>query len=166
MKNIILIKIFEEFRDRPLRAPESVNNVDNRCWGKNRKLLLKLQKKRFSARFRVCEFLWSEQRLPEDVIRLAPTDKDQHLFLEVLINNKWVIVDCSNDSELPDYNIWDGRSDCKLGVKYTKILSVGESHDIEGMERKNFKKILPDYIVFHKTLNRFFESSRKAHQKK
>jgi len=161
MKSITLIKIFKEIRDIPLRAPESVNNVDNRCWGKHRKLYKKIQKKGFRARFRVCTFLWSEQNIPKDVSSLAPTDEDKHLFLEVLINNKWLIVDCSNDSRLPEYTEWDGKSDCQIGVKYRKILSVEDSKKVEEKEKKDYDSVLPIYIGFHKELNKFLEKIRK-----
>jgi len=161
MKNIVLIKIFNEFRDIPLRAPESENNIDNRCWGKHRRLYKKLEKKKFKVRYRVCEFLWSEQKIPENVISVAPSDLDKHLFLEVLLNNRWVVIDCSNDSKLPEYNEWNGTSDCKIGVKYTKILSIDESVEAEEIEKKNYNIMLPKYIAFHKELNKYFNSIRK-----
>jgi hypothetical protein len=161
MKNLVLIKTFNEFRDIPLRAPESVNNIDNRCWGKHRRLFKRLEKKKFSVKFRVCEFLWSEQKMPENVISLAPNNTDQHLFLEVLLNNKWVIIDCSNDSKLPDFNEWNGKDDCEIGVKYTKILSIDESSAVEKFEKNNYETMLPIYIEFHKELNKFLNSIRK-----
>jgi hypothetical protein len=161
MKNITLIKIFEEFRDIPLRAPESINNMDNRCWGKHRKLYKKLQRKNFRVRYKVCKFLWSEQKIPRIITSLVPMDEDKHLFLEVLINNKWIIVDCSNDSKLPEYNTWDGKGNCQIGVKYTAILSVEESKKTEEKENKEYDIMLPKYISFHKELNKFLEGARK-----
>ncbi|MGV8171246.1 MAG: hypothetical protein ACP5OA_00960 [Candidatus Woesearchaeota archaeon] len=161
MKILNLMKIYEEFRDIPLRAPESINNVDNRCWGKHRRLYAKFQKKGFKSRFRVCTFLWSEQKIPENIIDLAPSDGDQHLFLEILINNKWLIVDCSNDSRLPEYNIWDGKSDCQIAVKHKKILSVEESKKVEEKEKKYYDTELLKYLRFYKGLNKFLEDIRK-----
>jgi len=161
MKNIILIQTFKEFRDIPLRAPESINNIDNRSWGKHRRLYKKLEKKKCRVRFRVCKFLWSEQQLPQNVVNLAPSDEDQHLFLEMLINNKWVMIDCSNDSKLPEYNEWNGLDNCKIGVKYTQILSINESIEAENIEKDNYETMLPTHITFHKELNKFLNSIRK-----
>jgi hypothetical protein len=138
-----------------------LNDKDYRCWGKHRKLYQKLLDSGHNVRFRVCEFLWSEQKIPKEVIALAPTDKDRHLFLEIQIDNKWIRIDCSNDSKLPEYNDWDGKENCKVSVKYTKVLSEKESKDAEILEKKNYHILLPKYISFHKALNKSLKYIRK-----
>ena len=53
-----------------------------------------------------------------------------HSDLEIKINNQWIILDCSNDSKLPSYNVWDGKSNCEIAVKFTKISSPEEALSI------------------------------------
>lgn len=154
------INIFNDTRDIPYYCPEFINNIDNRCWGKHRILYKKFLELGFEVRYRVCSFKWSEQRIPEDIVKLAPTDLDYHLFLEIRINNKWVILDCSNDSKLPSYNVWNVKDDCKLAVNHNELLSVEKSIEFERDEKLNFKQNFNKYKEFNIKINKFFNKIR------
>lgn len=77
------------------------------------------------------------------------------------INSEWVILDCSNDSKLPEYNIWDGKNNCKIAVNYKNIFSPEESISIEKVETKQFPKLIKENKKFYNAINIFFENLRK-----
>jgi len=108
------IKVFNKVRDLPYHCPEYLKDKNYTCWGKHRILYAELKKLGYKVRFRVCSFKWSELRLPKEVSQLAPTDLDKHLYLEIFLDNRWIVLDCSDDYKLPGYNLWNGKSDCKI----------------------------------------------------
>ena len=152
--------LFKKIRDLPLKMPESSDEEVFTCWGKHRKLFVLLNQAGFKVRYRVCEFLWSEQKFPKEIIEISHKDKENHLFLEINLNDKWVIVDCTMDSKLPKFNDWDGKSDCKLGVNPKKIFTPLESSFLEKQEPFLFEEIFKQNREFFKKLNKFYESLR------
>ncbi len=150
-----LIETFEKVRDIAYHCPESVDDNDYRCWGKNRILADEFRKMGYDVRFRVCKFFWAKQKLPKELTSQAPTDIDYHPFIEIMLNDKWIIVDPTLDSNFPKYNIWDGISDCKISIKYDEILSIEESNLNERNE--DFRKRDKVWFEFHRKLNKFFE---------
>jgi len=159
--NLDLIKLFEKIRDLPLYNPEFKEDIDNRCWSKHRKLKKLFEKEGIRSRYIVCSFKWSEQRFPKEIINLPHDDRDYHLFLEVLMNNKWVVIDASNDSKLPEFNKWDGKNNCKIAVSYIKIFSPEESEKIEEDERKSNLHKIEKNSKFYKEVNIFLNRIRK-----
>ena len=155
-----IIQVFNKIRDLPYRCPESLEDNDYRCWGKNRLLFEELIKKNLEVRFRVCDFLWSKQRIPKEITSKSSKDLDQHLFIEIKLNNQWMVLDCSNDSKLPQYNEWGGKSNCDIAVKYKKIYSPQESKKIEEQEKTNFKNNFKTYKELFISLNKFFDKLR------
>ena len=85
-----ILKIFESVRDMPLKFPDNGKEDDFTCWGKHRILKSLLDSSDFETRCRICEFLWSEQKIPKRILGIPHYDKDYHLFLEVKINNNWI----------------------------------------------------------------------------
>lgn len=154
------IQLFNKIRDLPYYCPESLEDNDYRCWGKNRLLFQELKNQDFEIRFRVCDFLWSEQRIPKEITSKSPKDLDQHLFLEIKLNNQWIILDCSNDSKLPVYNNWDGKSNCQIAVKYKKIYSPEESKKLEEQERVKFINEFNQHKELYFLMNKFFDKLR------
>jgi hypothetical protein len=155
-----IIQVFNKIRDLPYHCPESLEDEDYRCWGKNRLLFEELSKGDFEVRFRVCDFLWSQQRIPKEITSKSPKDLDQHLYLEIKLDNQWIILDCSNDSKLPSYNNWDGKSDCEIAVKYIKIYSSEESKKLEKQEKIEFVKNFNKYKELYFLMNKFFDKLR------
>ncbi len=155
------IQIFNKVRDLPYHCPENLNDKNYTCWGKHRILYTELKKLGYKVRFRVCSFKWSELKLQKEIYRLAPKDLDKHLYLEIFLNNRWIILDCSDDYKLPRYNIWDGKSDCKLEVKAIHIFSPAESITIEREMKKDFKIIIKKYKQLYKSINSFLSKIRE-----
>lgn len=156
-----LISIFTKIRDIPLRMIESSKDEDQRCWGKHRKLFILLNQAGLRVRYRVCEFSWSEQKFPKEILKLVKQDKEYHLYLEAEIGGKWTIIDCSNDFRLPEYNNWDGKTDCELGVICDKILTYTESSFIEKQEPFKREELLAKNRDFYIAANKFLDSIRK-----
>lgn len=150
-----LVEIFKEVREIPYHIPESPNEEDYRCWGKNRILLKKFLEAGYEARLIVCKFFWSEQKIPKEIISIAPSDKDFHPFVEVKIDGNWIKVDSTLDSSFPKYNEWDGKTDTKISIKYNKILSPEESQEINSKEDSSNKS--NEWYEFYKKLNKFFD---------
>ena len=145
----------------PLQFPDNGKEDDFTCWGKHRILKSLLDSNDFSTRFRVCEFLWSEQKIPKRILGIPHYDKDYHLFLEVKIYNNWVIVDCTNDSKLPDFNKWDCKSNCKIAVKQKNILPVEEGDEIIAKQKQRFMKYFEQNKNFYAAMNKWLDSERK-----
>lgn len=155
------LKLFNFVRDMPLRVPESLDEEIFTCWGKHRKLFLLLNKAGYKVRYRVCEFSWSEQRIPEEILKISHKDIENHLFLEIELDGKWIVLDCTMDSKFPVFNEWDGKSDCKLGVKPRKTFTPLESSFLEKQEPFHFEDIFKQNKDFFIALNKFYESIRK-----
>ncbi len=156
-----VIKIFNTIRDIPYHCPESLGDSDYRCWGKNRLLFYELKKNGYEVRYRVCDFDWFEQKIPKEITSKAPNKIDRHLFVEVKLDDRWTILDCSNDSMLPSFNNWDGKSDCDIAVKYSKIYSTEESEMLERQERENFQTNFFSLQELYVSINKFFDQIRK-----
>lgn len=155
------IDIFNSVRDITYHCPESRSDVDHRCWGKHRILFDKLKKAGYNVRYRVCEFRWDELDIPKEISDKAPKELDFHLYLEIELDKRWIILDCSNDKALGRYNEWDGISDTKLQVKCKKTLSFEDSAKIEEHDKKTYDKILKDYHELFVALNSFLKKVRK-----
>jgi len=156
-----IIQVFEKIRDLPFHCPESLEDKDYRCWGKTRILYAELRKMGFEVRFRVCEFKWAEQRIPKEITSKSPDEIGQHLFLEIKLSDNWIVLDCTNDSKLPKFNKWDGKSNCEIAVKYAKMHTPEESQRLEQIEHEEFKENFEKYKEFYIKTNEFFEKLRK-----
>lgn len=155
------LALFNQIRDKPLKMPESLQEEVFTCWGKHRELFALLNQAGYKVRFRVCEFIWIEQKLPENILKIPHKEEENHLFLEININDKWIIIDCSMDSKLPKFNDWDGKSDCKLSVNQRKIFTPAESSFLEKQEPFKFEENFKQNREFFKALNKFYDSLRK-----
>jgi len=155
-----VIKSFNDVRDLPLKMPENIRDVDLRCWGKARRLYDLLNSEGLNVRFRVAEFDWTKQNLPEEIVAKVPNKIDQHLFVEAEINGSWACLDPANDSNLPNSNKWDGKFPCKLCVNHIKTFSVYESERLEKQEKLDYRNNFEKYKEFYTALNRFLD---KAH---
>ena len=155
------ITLFNQVRDIPFSVPETFEEENNACWGKHRKLFLMLNQAGFKVRFRVCEFEWKDQKIPEEILKIPHQEVENHLYLEININDKWLVVDCTMDSKMPKFNTWYGKSDCNLGVNPKKIFTPLESSFLEKQEPFKIEEIIRKNKEFFKALNVFYDSLRK-----
>jgi len=147
-----LIEKFEKIRNEPL----DVEN--NRCWEKHIKLKKIFEDLGYETEYRVCSFLWSEQRIPKKIIDMIQEDLDYHLYLEVEINGLKLVIDASNDFLLPEYNIWDGKSSCNICVVPKEFINENIEEIIQNQLNKKYSS---EQINFFKEVNLFFDSLRK-----
>lgn len=147
-----VIKEFEKIRDEPL------NVINNRCWEKNLKLKNNFEKLGYKTKLAVCSFNWSEQKLPEKIIELPHEDLDYHLYLTIKINGLKLLVDASNDLLLPEYNSWDGKSNCNLCVLPKDFIEESIEKIID---RKMKDKFSENQFIFLSEVNSFFDELRK-----
>lgn len=149
-----LIEAFEKIRGEPLDV------INNRCWEKHKKLKKLFEELGFKTRYDICSFKWSEQKLPPEILKLPHENLDYHPYLNIRIYGKWMIVDASIDPRLPGYNIWDGLSDCNLGVKPTEIFMFKKSDELVEKLKEN-KETLKTNRNFLEEVNKFLEGLRK-----
>lgn len=164
-----LIEIFHQVRDIPYRIPLSLDETEGEyggsCLYKFELLKSLLEAEGLECRYRIGIFLWSQLNLPEKIMKAKHNDRGEHVWLEVCINNKWIILDPSQDIGLAgifSINYWDGISDTKLAVNPIEILDVITSADI--MDFDNYEEaFLADLEIngeFYKALNIYFDQIR------
>jgi len=159
-----IIKVFKTVRDMPYRIPLALGERDVCCGGKHKILQDLLSKEGFEVRYRVCSFLWSSMDLPDKISNISHDDMCTHVWLEVNIDNEWVVVDATWDIGLKNIfhiNEWDGKSNTKIAVRPLEIFSLQKSAEIMGSENDEY--ILNDLKTngeFYKALNDWFAEQR------
>ena len=163
------IEIFNQVRDIPYRIPLYLDEPEGEhggsCLYKVEVLKKLLEAEGLECRYRIGTFLWSQLNLPEEVMQAEHNDRGEHVWLEVCINNKWIILDPSWDIGLArifSINSWDGISDTNIAVKPIEILDVSTSADI--MNFDNYEEaFLEDLVIngeFYKALNTYLDQIR------
>lgn len=149
--------MFYLVRDIEFKIPLSFNEESRNCSGKHKKLLGMLRDKGFEVRYRVCSFRWSELGLPDWVLEIEHEDECLHVYLEVLIDGKWVVLDATWDKglrELFEVNEWDGKSDTKVGVNVIRVYSALESEKIMSKaSEEEFNKDIEKNGKFYEGIN-------------
>jgi len=159
-----VIKSFKTVRDLPYRIPLALGEKDVCCSGKHKILKDLLVKEGFKVRYRVCSFLWSSIDLPEKVLNISHDNNSTHVWLEVNINNEWIVVDATWDSGLKNIfhvNEWDGKSNTEIAVKPLEIFNPQKSADI--MDNESDEEILSDLKTnweFYKAFNDWLNEQR------
>lgn len=159
-----IIKIFETVRDMPYRIPLNLKEADFCCSGKHKILKDLFIEQGLEIRYRVCSFSWSSINLPEKVRNISHGDYSTYVYLEVLIDGKWIVVDATWDKEIEDVlhvNEWDGKTDTKIAVNPLEIFSLDKSEGI--MNGESDEKILNDLKIngkFYEAFNNWLEEVR------
>ncbi|MEX0877562.1 MAG: hypothetical protein WDZ40_01705 [Candidatus Spechtbacterales bacterium] len=158
------IEAFKTVRDVPYRVPLALRENDVCCSGKCKLLKDLFEKQGLEVRYRVCTFLWSSINLPKEVSSVPHDDNSTHVWLEVLINDEWIIVDATWDSSLINIfhvNEWDGKSNTQPAVEPIETFSPQKSADI--MNSENDEDILNDLKIngkFYKAFNGWLAENR------
>ena len=158
------IEAFKTVRDRPYRIPIALGEKDDCCNGKHKLLKELFEKQGLEVRYRICTFLWSSIDMPEKVSSIQHNNKSTHVWLEVLIQDEWIIVDATWDSGLKNIfnvNEWDGKSNTQLAVRPIEIFSPLKSADI--MNNEDEEDILNDLKMngeFYEAFNNWLEEQR------
>jgi len=159
-----IISDFQYVRDIPYRLPLGLSEEDFSCSAKHKILKERLAKKGHEARYRVCSFLWSSLGLPKEISSIPHDDYSTHLFLEVLIDEKWLTVDATWDIGLRNIfhiNEWDGKSNTEIAVIAIKIFTPQESAEImDGADEAEEIKELEANGEFYRAFNGWLEGNR------
>lgn len=158
-----LIQIFNSIRDIPFRIPLSPNDTSIDCDGRHKKLFEALSRKGLEVRFRVCSFLWSELAIPDQILSIKHKDECEHLFLEVFLNNEWLILDATWDKGLKNIfhiNEWDGISGTEIAVKPIKIYDPKKTILTHGENEEAMQKDISESGDFYLALNKWIEENR------
>lgn len=157
--------IFNSVRDMTYRIPLALDDQAVDCDKKHRKLYKALTREGFKVRFRVCAFLWSEQKIPKRILRIPHTDKCEHLYLEIFLNGKWVALDATWDAGLKKIfkvNEWSGTRAAELAVEPLEILpprkNISLSHNAD---TESFLEDIRTSGAFYKALNEWLDKNRE-----
>ncbi len=161
-----IVDIFNQIRDIPYKIPVSFKEKDFCCSGKAKSLKNILEKNGYKVRYRVCSFSWASINLPPEVLKVPHEDLTTHVYLEVFINNKWLIMDTTWDSKLNkifDINNWDNKTNNKIAVESIETFTLEKSLDI--MENTDEQEILNDLKIngkFYNAFNNWLEEIRSS----
>ncbi len=151
-----IIGIFNSVRDEPLDV------INNRCWEKHIKLKKLFDDKGYKTKYKICSFKWSEQKLPIEIKDLVDNDLDYHLYLIVKINGLKLLIDASNDFQLPEYNTWNGKNNCNLCISPAEFI---EENLEEILNKKIKEKYSSNQIIFLNEVNAFLKKLREKRYK-
>lgn len=160
IQTVNIVQIFNSIRDIPYRIPLSWEDKSLDCIGKHNRLAEALSEKGYKVRLRTCTFRWSDLNIPEKILKIPHKDECKHLFLEMFIDNKWITLDVTWDSDLRNIlkvNEWDGASDTEIAVKPIKIFSPSEIHT---ETKESFQKDMQESGAFYKAFNEWLEEAR------
>jgi len=159
-----IITIFNLIRDIPYKIPLSLDDKAIDCDQKHKELFDLLTKHGLKVRFRICVFLWNDLNIPAKILKIFHTNKCEHLYLEVLIENQWIVLDATWDIGLKNIlkiNKWDGKSNTDLAVKPLKIYSPKEKRNLLHNETKeSFLKDIETSGAFYRAFNEWLEKNR------
>ena len=111
MSNIA--QIFNQVRDIPYKIPVSPKEKDCCCSGKHKILKKLLENLGYKVRYRVISFKWSSINLPKILLDIPHNDLSSHVYLEIFIENKWINMDVTWDSDLKNVfiiNQWNSKN--------------------------------------------------------
>ncbi|MFH1142547.1 MAG: hypothetical protein ABIH67_04330 [Candidatus Uhrbacteria bacterium] len=161
-----IIEDFNQIRDIPYRIPVDSNEEDCCCNGKAKQLKKLLEQEGLEVRYRVCEFHWSDLGLPEEIKKQIAENLATHVYLEVLINDKWVVVDPTWDKGLEQVlpvNDWDGIGDTKIAVPVIKTYDLGASEKIMTCEAPGPGTVSENKNTdFEITFNKWLQAEREG----
>lgn len=163
------IEVFNIVRDIPYHIPLTAEEQNNTCHTKAKLLHELLSAYRYTARIRVCSFLWKET-VPEKFHHLIKQEQEYHSFVEMLINDKWIVLDASFDRSLKKLSVpvneWDGKADTKIAVKVKEILAPNKAEKIckEYCDPLQMQKSCHKNKELYEALNQIYEQTRKKEE--
>lgn len=160
-----ITNIFNQIRDIPYKIPLSPKEVDHCCSGKHKTLKKLLKNLGYQSRYQVVSFKWDSLNLPKEILNTPHENISTHVYLEVLINDKWMDMDATWDPKLEKVlpiNEWNGNKNI-IAVPVIKKFSPKQSQKI--MENENEEEILKDLKIngeFYKSFNNWLKEIRKT----
>ena len=174
MKNNQIIKIFEKIRDLPYEigphyeGEKLIEYGRGGCGSKNRYLANWFYLKDYKIKVCTTPYKWADLKfLPNEPKNHPKAQKiGNHVYLKVLIENNWVLVDTSWDKHLstifPVNLNWDGKSNQISATKITKEKCMAYPEPYLSNRQKIQKSSVLDEldIDFSKKMNEYFDKIR------
>lgn len=159
------IEIFNSIRDIPYRIPLGVDEEDNCCNGKHRKLQALFKKAGYASAPWMCKFHWSKLNLPREILAIPHDDLANHVYLRVAIHSdRGEIIDASWDYGLRDIlpvNTWDGDSHTMLAVPQEPTTAREQLDFFKNDNPMALLEALKTNGEFFQALNQWLEKNRK-----
>jgi hypothetical protein len=169
-----IIQKFEEIRDLPYEIGPLHEGEDlikygrGGCGPKNRYLAKYFHDLGYKVKVCFTPYKWVDLELLPEEIRNHPKSQrlGDHIYLKVLINNKWVLIDSSWDKNLlPDFPVnlnWDGKSDQIPAVKIIKEICMDYPEPYLSWRKENKKQseITKEDIEFRELMNKWLNKIR------
>jgi hypothetical protein len=138
---------------------------DQTCFQKS-KLLYQAFSKYYPTRYRACQFFLKDLNLPANILKKIKVDGGRHYYIEVYLNNQWIVLDASFDrylQKLLPVNRWDGKNNTNISVNYTYILSPKKSEETAKVDFSIRKRVEETNLnkEFFKELNEIYKNIRK-----
>lgn len=159
-----IIAEFERIRDIPYRIPLSTQEIDQCCSWKAKMLKAILESQWYEVKYRICSFRRSDMNLPDNVSSVEHEDLSSHVYLEVLINKKWINVDPTRDIKIKNVlpvETWNWKESTGIAVKPLELFDHETSRKI--MEDESKEGIEDDLVVnwkFYEAFNNWLEMNR------
>ncbi|MEO1004151.1 MAG: hypothetical protein AAFX65_13705 [Cyanobacteria bacterium J06638_7] len=165
MSHQVAKRVFREVRDRPYAWALSPGSHTNNCYVKGVELLQRLGMLGYTVRGRVGENSF-DRRLPERIRRLHPGEfLLTHFWVEVLLDEQWLILDASYDSALSHAGFpvreWGDNAPCfNINRVYTQPEAI--SHQMKWSDEVFLRRYYAAIAAFAHALNHWYESARSC----
>lgn len=108
--------------------------------------------------------MWSDQKIPKEILAIPHDDKCEHLYLEILLNDEWVTLDATWDQKLKKVmptSEWDGKTNTKLAVTPIEIYPPDEGRKVvHSASEEAFLEDIRKSGKFYEALNNWLEENR------
>lgn len=163
-----LIKIFEKIKNINYEIPIEYNLQNSSCSWKAILLKNELEKLWIKSNFRVCSFYWKDLNLPIEILNVSHDDFSTHVYLEIELHWKNIILDPTWDNWLKNIfsvNNWDWKSNTTIAVKVIDLYSIEKSNNImKNLNKLDFDKHIEKNKLFYKEINLYFKKIRNIKQ--
>ena len=159
------IDAFNQIRDEPFHLPTSLEDMNSYCYPKHERLKIILEKLGYETNYGICKFKWSEQILPKEVLNIKHEDVDTHIYLNSLIDEKEIFLDCTFDSGFLKSNNWDGKNSTQIAINYFEIIPPELLEKTKEFLEKNYKSLVGKNFEFYLEANKYFDNIRERKRK-
>lgn len=157
-------QLFLAERNIPYNIPLSCTQVDHCCSGKHERLMKAFKDAGVDCRYRVCWFRWSDLSLPAEVASISHENDCTHVYLEINVDDRWLVVDATWDPGLVRFfpiNNWVPDQDMIVAVPVTKTLSPSESADyMSKITTHDIEADLEKHREFYQAFNNWLSQVR------
>lgn len=157
--------IFERIRDIPYRIPLTFEERNDACVGKHFLLMDELEKLGFKTRWAECTFDWLNAGVPEEIVNIPHAQPDYHVWLEVLVDDKWETLDATWDIGLKNIlpiNTWEQFGNIQPAVPVIDMIPYNEIV-VTREPPEDYREILEQDRPFLNALNNWLEESREPY---